>query len=243
MKKLALFTLVLFSIGEITGCRVSDGVRLPESKPTTSKPETTKPKTSTARTGVLLVAFGSAYPCAKSLRVFIDGDEAGTVELPGKLRIPLPAGRHDVALGSPGENISDINITVGKMSATINPIIGCKPLHASELTEMLDKDELESLGFAPSPVPASKPAKPPAAGKSKWNFGIDFRELPLLKDALVLAKKIGELRYHSPVKVKKAGDFYLAKLIKLAGGKKQSINISQRITTEPDSSRTVSIWT
>ena len=97
--------------------------------------------------GDLLVIFGSAYPCAKNLRVYVNGEESGTVNLPGRLRIPLTAGVHKIAFGSSQDYVDEITISAGKTYTSINPLIGCKPLHSTELTEILTKEELENMGF------------------------------------------------------------------------------------------------
>jgi len=97
--------------------------------------------------GDFLVIFGSEYPCAKNLRVYVDGSESGIVNLPGRLRIPLTAGVHKIAFGSLHDYVDEVTIFAGKTSTSINPLIGCKPLNSTELTEILTKEELENMGF------------------------------------------------------------------------------------------------
>ncbi len=131
--------------------------------------------------GDLQVIFDSEYPCAKSLRIFVDGIESGTVNLPGRLRISLAEGAHQIAFGSPQDHADEITISAGETSTTINPQIDCKPLSSSSTSD----------------------------------FGIDLRELPLLKGANWVTQKRGELDYSSQIEVAQARDFYLNQLIQL----------------------------
>ncbi len=96
--------------------------------------------------GDLLVVFNSEYPCAKSLRIFVDDIESGTVDLPGRLRIPLAEGAHKIAFGSPRDHVYEITISNGKTFTAINPPIDCKPLFTSSESDFgIDLRELPLL--------------------------------------------------------------------------------------------------
>ncbi len=97
--------------------------------------------------GELLVVFGSEYPCATSLLLYVDGIESGIVTLPGRLKVSLAEGVHQIAFGSSQSHVDQVKIFSGNTSTVINPIIDCKPLHPTELTEILTREELEELGF------------------------------------------------------------------------------------------------
>lgn len=97
--------------------------------------------------GELLVVFGSKYPCATSLLLYVDGVESGIVTLPGRLKVSLAAGDHEIGFGSSQSHVDQVKISAGKTSTVINPLIDCKPLHATELTEILTREELEEMGF------------------------------------------------------------------------------------------------
>jgi len=120
----------------------------PKQSKTRSKPNLhNEPQNRPRGKGALLVVFGSEYPCATSLPLYVDGIERGTVNLPGRLKIPLTEGVHKIAFGSSHDNVDEITISAGKTAITINPTIDCKPLHSTELTEILTKEELEHIGI------------------------------------------------------------------------------------------------
>ncbi len=97
--------------------------------------------------GQLLVIFGSEYPCAKSLRLYVDGVDSGTVNLPGRLKIDLSSGVHEIAFSPAHDQVDQVIVRPGKTITIINPLIACKPLHKTELTEILTEEELKEMGF------------------------------------------------------------------------------------------------